>query len=172
MIGANPKPRHPQPQGLCAIRSGSCGRRLHQGPYRQTICGAGIWVEPIIGDKDPIRSLCQSLAASLPIVLCKVAGSIHVLAHFVKVAGCVQLWPGAVSWPDFLSQRTTNWWTTQLQGFYNQTTLDGVWLDMNEPSNFCTGDVCTQYGRGCKACAPGLKYFQSLLTTDNYSQAD
>ena len=68
----------------------------------------------------------------------------------------MQLWPGAVSWPDFLARRTTTWWTAQLQALYSQIPLDGLWLDMNEPSNFCTGDVCTQYGRGCKACAPGL----------------
>lgn len=65
--------------------------------------------------------------------------------------GLLQLWPGAVSWPDFLSQRAAAWWTAQLQAFYDQIPLDGVWLDMNEPSNFCTGDVCVQYGGHCTA---------------------
>lgn len=59
----------------------------------------------------------------------------------------LQLWPGAVHFPDFSSNATLSWWTSQMQAFYNQLPFDGIWIDMNEPSNFCTGDVCTDLGK-------------------------
>lgn len=58
----------------------------------------------------------------------------------------MQLWPGAVNFPDFFAQQTIEWWTSQIQGVYSQLPLDGLWIDMHEPSNFCTGDVCVLPG--------------------------
>jgi alpha-glucosidase (family GH31 glycosyl hydrolase) len=37
----------------------------------------------------------------------------------------------------------------QLAAFHQTVPFDGVWLDMNEPSNFCNGD--------CSACARGAE---------------
>ena len=42
------------------------------------------------------------------------------------------------------------------QGVHQLMPLDGVWLDMNEVSNYCSGDVCTD---------PGAHLFVSLLLT-------
>ena len=58
----------------------------------------------------------------------------------------LQLWAGAVNFPDFFAQQTIDWWTSQIQNLYSQLPLDGLWIDMHEPSNFCSGDVCTLPG--------------------------
>ena len=54
----------------------------------------------------------------------------------------MQLWAGAVNFPDFFAQQTIDWWTSQIKGLYSQLPLDGLWIDMHEPSSFCSGDVC------------------------------
>eukprot|EP00884_Botryococcus_braunii_P020446 jgi/Botrbrau1/7085/Bobra.0165s0107.1 len=57
-----------------------------------------------------------------------------------------QLWPGGVNFPDFMSPQGQSWWRQQLEAMYRQLPFDGLWLDMNEPSNYCTGDVCVDPG--------------------------
>ncbi|KAK9808029.1 hypothetical protein WJX73_006288 [Symbiochloris irregularis] len=57
-----------------------------------------------------------------------------------------ELWPGAVHFPDFMNPAAVSWWQSQIQGLYSQAPLDGIWLDMNEASNFCGGDVCEAAG--------------------------
>lgn len=49
-------------------------------------------------------------------------------------------WPGYSVWIDFLHPSATKFWEDCLQEFYNQIPFDGLWLDMNEPSNFCDGE--------------------------------
>lgn len=56
---------------------------------------------------------------------------------------CTQVWPGMAVYPDYLSHpNITAWLTRQLRSFYNEVPFDGLWLDMSEPSNFCTGLNC------------------------------
>eukprot|EP00884_Botryococcus_braunii_P003098 jgi/Botrbrau1/1278/Bobra.0163s0061.1 len=57
-----------------------------------------------------------------------------------------QLWPGAAHLPDFLHRSAPAWWQDQIQSVYKDLPLDGIWLDMNEISGYCTGDVCIDPG--------------------------
>ena len=77
------------------------------------------------------------------IVLDRVPIARHIFGRmrWTAYGSCMQLWPGAVNFPDFFAQQTIEWWTSQIQGVYSQLPLDGLWIDMHEPSNFCTGDV-------------------------------
>ena len=53
-----------------------------------------------------------------------------------------QVWPGYTIFPDFLNPSGQTFWLNQFQQFLGQVPYDGIWIDMNEISNFCTGE-CT-----------------------------
>ena len=50
-----------------------------------------------------------------------------------------QVWPGYTLFPDFLSATGQNYWDEQLRDFLGTVPYDGLWIDMNEASNFCSG---------------------------------
>lgn len=48
-------------------------------------------------------------------------------------------WPGTVAWPDWFAPQTSKWWIDEIQRFFDADSginLDGIWVDMNEASNF------------------------------------
>ena len=55
-----------------------------------------------------------------------------------------QVWPGPAYFPDFFAENATSYWQQQLDGFYKIAKYDGIWIDMNEASNFCN------YGGGAQ----------------------
>eukprot|EP01100_Stratorugosa_tubuloviscum_P000192 TRINITY_DN103_c0_g2_i1.p1 TRINITY_DN103_c0_g2~~TRINITY_DN103_c0_g2_i1.p1 ORF type:complete len:1023 (-),score=512.06 TRINITY_DN103_c0_g2_i1:126-3194(-) len=51
-----------------------------------------------------------------------------------------KVWPGYVHFPDWMQKATRDWWKIQVKNFYTNITFGGLWLDMNEPSSFCSGE--------------------------------
>ena len=50
------------------------------------------------------------------------------------------VWPGATAFPDWFNSKTQAYWNGQFGSFFNASTgvdIDALWIDMNEPANFC-----------------------------------
>ncbi|XP_010901697.3 lysosomal alpha-glucosidase isoform X2 [Esox lucius] len=52
-----------------------------------------------------------------------------------------KVWPGQTAFPDFSDPVTHEWWYDNLKRFHDQVPFDGLWIDMNEPSNFVDGST-------------------------------
>ncbi|KAM4663585.1 lysosomal alpha-glucosidase [Discoglossus pictus] len=52
-----------------------------------------------------------------------------------------KVWPGLTAFPDFTNPKTFVWWYNLVQQFHDQVPFDGMWIDMNEPSNFVHGSI-------------------------------
>lgn len=55
-----------------------------------------------------------------------------------------KVWPGLTAYPDFSDDVTHEWWYDNLKRFHEKVPFDGLWIDMNEPSNFLDGST-----KGC-----------------------
>lgn len=54
-------------------------------------------------------------------------------------------WAGVMVWPDWLHPDTPKWWSDEIDLAFNPKTgvdVDGLWIDMNEASNFCKNVDC------------------------------
>ncbi|TWU78207.1 hypothetical protein ED733_007920 [Metarhizium rileyi] len=50
------------------------------------------------------------------------------------------VWPGVTAYPDWFAVNTQEYWVKELAKFFDKDTgidVDYLWIDMNEPSNFC-----------------------------------
>ncbi len=50
-----------------------------------------------------------------------------------------KVWPGLCAFPDFFDGRAVDNWKFMIRKFIGENGLDGLWLDMNEPSVFTEG---------------------------------
>ncbi|KAH8797348.1 glycosyl hydrolases family 31-domain-containing protein [Xylogone sp. PMI_703] len=60
-----------------------------------------------------------------------------------------QVWPGYTVFPDWVGAilngtGTFKWWNDELRTWYQEIKFDGIWIDMNEVSSFCSGS-CGSY---------------------------
>ncbi|EPS65248.1 hypothetical protein M569_09530, partial [Genlisea aurea] len=49
-----------------------------------------------------------------------------------------EVWPGSTLFPDFLNPSAGDFWTREIEIFHETLPFDGLWIDMNEVSNFNT----------------------------------
>ncbi|KAJ8097684.1 glycosyl hydrolases family 31-domain-containing protein [Lipomyces tetrasporus] len=49
-----------------------------------------------------------------------------------------QVWPGVTVYADWFHPQSGTWWTNQIKKFHQIDSFDGLWIDMNEASNFVT----------------------------------
>ncbi|KAH8695574.1 putative lysosomal alpha-glucosidase [Talaromyces proteolyticus] len=50
------------------------------------------------------------------------------------------MWPGPISYVDFFHPSSSDFWSGQIASFFSDESgvgVDGMWIDMNEPANFC-----------------------------------
>lgn len=50
------------------------------------------------------------------------------------------VWPGVTAFPDWFHEKTQDYWNNEFMRFFDAETgldIDALWIDMNEPSNFC-----------------------------------
>ncbi|KAG8875707.1 hypothetical protein FRB97_004788 [Tulasnella sp. 331] len=73
------------------------------------------------------------------------------------------VWPGPTVFPDWFHPNATAFWAGQIARFFDKTTgidVDGLWIDMNEASNFCdypcSDPVAWAAANGDPPARPGL----------------
>ncbi|CAG8606975.1 13228_t:CDS:2 [Funneliformis caledonium] len=54
-----------------------------------------------------------------------------------------RVWPGLTVFPDWFNEDTPVYWGDMLERWLKNVMVDGLWIDMNEPSSWCRGE-CIQ----------------------------
>jgi alpha-glucosidase (family GH31 glycosyl hydrolase) len=58
-----------------------------------------------------------------------------------------KVWPGYAVYPAWMNPNASSIWQMGLSDLYAQVKFDGLWIDMNEASNFCDGECDTEETR-------------------------
>ncbi len=66
----------------------------------------------------------------------------YFMSGFTNAPLVGEVWPGKAVYVNHLpGSAGAQWWKDQLNTFYNnEVPFGGLWLDMNEASNFCNGE--------------------------------
>lgn len=71
-------------------------------------------------------------------VKCIGAANIQKDTKLILITGAV--WPGLTVYPDWFSPGISGFWNGEFRRFFSEQDgidIDGLWIDMNEASNFC-----------------------------------
>ncbi|KAG1696086.1 Maltase-glucoamylase, intestinal [Nymphon striatum] len=82
------------------------------------------------------------------------------------------VWPkGKTAFPDYFKNETKTWWIDTIVDFHNILQFDGLWIDMNEPSNFGTNQpIIRNWPKGVKPWT--LKCPKNLYDDPPYKPTD
>lgn len=50
-----------------------------------------------------------------------------------------KVWPGPAVYVDWFKENAESYWVDEMKKLHDQLPYDGMWIDMNEASNFCNG---------------------------------
>eukprot|EP01114_Cavostelium_apophysatum_P008155 TRINITY_DN2046_c0_g1_i1.p1 TRINITY_DN2046_c0_g1~~TRINITY_DN2046_c0_g1_i1.p1 ORF type:complete len:921 (+),score=167.08 TRINITY_DN2046_c0_g1_i1:50-2812(+) len=84
-----------------------------------------------------------------------------------------KVWPGLTVFPDWFNENTFAYWADMITYFHNEMLpVDGLWVDMNEISNFCTGQCYINADRtlGAETYEEFLKMSKELARQAEESQ--
>jgi len=80
------------------------------------------------------------------------------------------VWPDDAVYTDFTHPNASDYWSFWLEGLQEQVEFSGLWLDMNEASNFCTG-YCYWDQKSDHPVQQNLKYIPSGRNLEDKSIA-
>ncbi|RHZ75901.1 hypothetical protein Glove_208g170 [Diversispora epigaea] len=78
------------------------------------------------------------------------------------------VWPGFTTFPDWFNENTTIYWENMIKEWLDEIHLDGLWLDMNEPANWCKGE-CIDFDKIIFQKLPNFKEIQEKINPEFFS---
>ena len=67
---------------------------------------------------------------------------IFIKSNYTKKPLVGKVWPGKTVFPDFMNPNISKFWNSGLTIYQSLVNFDGIWLDMNEPSNLLKNEKC------------------------------
>ena len=67
---------------------------------------------------------------------------IFIKSNYTKDYLIGKVWPGNTVFPDFFNPNIESFWNEGLSKYYKIIPYDGIWLDMNEPTNLLENSKC------------------------------
>ncbi|KAM4672049.1 sucrase-isomaltase, intestinal-like [Amazona ochrocephala] len=102
-------------------------------------CGLHTWGKRMAPRHDPFISKDEEPGTYRPYDLGEEMGVWVNNSDGITPAVGKALPPGDSVFPDYTNPRTLEWWTQMCLEFKDVLDYDGIWIDMNEPSNFLEG---------------------------------
>eukprot|EP01022_Parablepharisma_sp_SALTPOND_P002386 TRINITY_DN1097_c0_g1_i1.p1 TRINITY_DN1097_c0_g1~~TRINITY_DN1097_c0_g1_i1.p1 ORF type:complete len:2193 (+),score=167.35 TRINITY_DN1097_c0_g1_i1:16766-23344(+) len=113
-----------------------------------------IKIVPIVEAAIPINGTNKAYKTGLELeIFIKRGASSNTLKKYEHIVGVV--WPGYSTFVDFVNPKSEEYWISMLEYIGKDLfPFDGIWLDMNEVTNFCDGE--------CDLNGPNRKPWQAV----------